>query len=94
MINNITIEGLDTHKNSIDIITAEPLGSREVRHYGKIAGDMASLDRAIRILPFCITPVQKYLRHKLRLFRLVPIILKHGRSKIAKTRFQRSGKRG
>jgi len=50
MENNITIVGLDTHKNSIDIVTAETGGTQEVRHYGRIGGDMASLDKAIRKL--------------------------------------------
>lgn len=50
MNNDITIVGLDTHKNSIDIVTAETGGCQEVRHYGKIGSDMASLDKAIRKL--------------------------------------------
>jgi transposase len=50
MKNNITIVGLDTHKNSIDIVTAEAGGNQEIRYYGKIGGDMASLDKAIRKL--------------------------------------------
>lgn len=37
MSSNISIIGLDTHKNSIDIVTAETFGNREVRHYGKKA---------------------------------------------------------
>jgi len=50
MEHDITIVGLDAHKNSIEIATAETAGSREVRHYGKIGGDMTSLDKAIRKL--------------------------------------------
>ena len=50
MQNNITIVGLDVHKNSIDIVTAETGISQEVRYYGTIGGDMASLDKAIRKL--------------------------------------------
>jgi len=50
MGNHITIVGLDAHKNSIDIATAETGGNKEVRHYGTIGGDMASLDKAIRKL--------------------------------------------
>lgn len=50
MGNHITIVGLDAHKNSIDIATAETGGNQEVRHYGTIGGDMASLDKAIRKL--------------------------------------------
>ena len=48
MENNITIIGLDAHKNSMEIVTAETAGNQEVRHYGKIGGDMTSLDKAIR----------------------------------------------
>ena len=50
MKNNIAIVGLDTHKNSITIVTAETDDNQEVRYYGKIGGDMASLDKAIRKL--------------------------------------------
>jgi len=50
MGNNIIIVGMDTHKNSIDIVTAETGGTQEVRHYGTIGSDMASLDKAIRKL--------------------------------------------
>lgn len=50
MEHNITIVGLDVHKNSIEIVTAETSGFHEVRHYGKIGGDMTSLDKAIRKL--------------------------------------------
>jgi len=48
MEQNITIVGLDAHKNSIEIVTAETASNQEVRHYGKIGGDMTSLDKAIR----------------------------------------------
>lgn len=50
MNNFITIVGLDAHKDSIEIVTAETSGKQEVRHYGTIGGDMASLDKAIRKL--------------------------------------------
>jgi transposase len=46
----ITIVGMDVHKNSIEIVIAETTGRNEVRHFGKIGGDMASLDKAIRKL--------------------------------------------
>ena len=50
MKKSITIVGLDVHKNSIDIATAETGGNQEVRYYGTIGGDMSSLDKAIRKL--------------------------------------------
>lgn len=50
MEHNTTIVGLDAHKNSIEIVTAETAGNQEVRHYGKTGGDMTSLDKAIRKL--------------------------------------------
>ena len=50
MEHNITVVGLDAHKNSIELVTAETAGNQEVRHYGKIGGDMTSLDKAIRKL--------------------------------------------
>jgi transposase len=46
----VTIVGLDVHKNSIEIATAGTDLNWEVRHYGKIGGDMVSLDKAIRKL--------------------------------------------
>ncbi|MDI6616756.1 MAG: IS110 family transposase [Syntrophaceae bacterium] len=50
MKHTITIVGLDVHKNSIEIVTAETGGTQEVRRFGKTGGDMASLDKAIRKL--------------------------------------------
>jgi hypothetical protein len=44
----ITVVGMDAHKDSIEIVIAETTGTEEVRHYGKIKGDMASLDKAVR----------------------------------------------
>jgi transposase len=46
----ITVVGMDVHKDSIEIVIAETTGTQEVRHYGKINGDMASLDKAVRKL--------------------------------------------
>ena len=42
--------GLDVHKDSIEIATADGTSGGEVRHVGRIGGDMASLDRAVRSL--------------------------------------------
>ena len=41
--------GLDVHKESIEIALA-PLGAGEVRAYGRIAGDLDSVDKVIRAL--------------------------------------------
>jgi transposase len=45
-----TVVGLDTHKNSIEIVTADTDGAMEVRRFGKIGGTMDALDRAVRKL--------------------------------------------
>ena len=46
----ITVVGLDVHKNSIEIVTADTGRAMEVRHFGRIAGTMDALDRAVRKL--------------------------------------------
>src|SRR5260221_4020764 len=38
--------GLDVHKESIDVALTQD-GSSEIRHYGTIGGDIASLDRVV-----------------------------------------------
>jgi transposase len=40
--------GMDVHKESIDITTAEEGG--EVRHFGRIGGDLKALSAAVRKL--------------------------------------------
>jgi transposase len=50
MKDSSTVVGLDVHKNSIEIVTADCDGAMEVRHFGRIAGTMDALDRAVRKL--------------------------------------------
>jgi transposase len=42
--------GMDVHKNSIDIAIAEQGREGRVRHYGKIDGTLAALDKVVRKL--------------------------------------------
>lgn len=50
MKNFSTFVGLDVHKDSIEVAIADSGGNREVRSYGKIGGDLASLDKVVRKL--------------------------------------------
>ena len=47
---SIQYVGLDVHKDSIDIATADEGRNGELRHVGQIVGDLAALDKALRRL--------------------------------------------
>jgi hypothetical protein len=40
--------GLDVHKDSIDIVTAETACDGEIHHVGSIKGDLDALDKSLR----------------------------------------------
>ena len=46
----ITFVGLDVHKETIEIALADNFGKQDVRHYGKIGGDMDSLNKTVKKL--------------------------------------------
>lgn len=50
MKKNIMHVGLDVHKDSIEISTADAGRQGEVRRFGKIVGDLNSLEKAVRKL--------------------------------------------
>ena len=50
MRKSIMYVGLDVHKESIEIATADEGRDGEVRRYGRIDGELSSLDRAVRKL--------------------------------------------
>jgi transposase len=50
MKKRITYVGLDVHKNSIDVALADSGRNGEIRSYGRIAGDLDSLNKVVRKL--------------------------------------------
>jgi transposase len=50
MEKSVLYVGLDVHKMSVDVAIAEPGAAGEIRYYGRIGGDLDSLDRVIRKL--------------------------------------------
>ena len=50
MIESSIFVGMDVHKDSVDIAVAEQNEARDIRLYGKVSGDLESVDKAIRKL--------------------------------------------
>ena len=50
MAKRSTIVGLDVHKESIDVVTAQDGAEGEVRHFGTIGGDFSAVDRVVKQL--------------------------------------------